>query len=293
MKSISIEEVNLTGCMVALGKFEGIHKGHQLLLQHAVDAGDANHPSVAFTIDMPDTLRIYTAQERDALLEQMGIAYKVYCNFTKEFASHTPEEFVRDILVKKLHPSKVIVGRDFRFGANRAGDVEILKALGRKYGFMVCAFEKLSCGDDVISSTRVRAFLQEGKVEKIEAYLGRFYSVEGVVQQGKKLGRTIGFPTANILPTQEKLLPPNGVYETKITIGDRRYRAITNVGVNPTVDCDNSKKIESHILEWDGNLYGKKIKVEFVRFVRKERKFDSIEDLKNQIEFDTIGVAHQ
>lgn len=294
MKKLAYDDVNIADTVVALGKFEGLHKGHMLLINKVLQLShETGKQSVVFSIDMPGTKRIYTIPERERLLEELGIDFNVTCEFTKKFASMKPETFIKEVLVERLHPEYVVVGNDFRFGKNRQGDVAMLESFGNEYGYEVLAFEKLREKGTVISSSYIREQIEQGNVNMVHDYMGRPYSISGIVQYGKQLGATIGFPTANLIPTGEKLLVPNGVYETTVVIDNKRYRGVTNVGDNPTVDDDKKIKVETHVLDFAGNLYGKYLKIEFIRQIRKEIKFDSIEALKNQIKSDTIEVAHQ
>lgn len=294
MKKLAYNDVNIADTVVALGKFEGLHKGHMLLINKVLQLShETGKQSVVFSIDMPGTKRIYTIPERNRILEEIGIDFNITCEFTKKFASMKPEAFVKDVLVERLHPEYVVVGNDFRFGKNRQGDVALLEELGNRYGYEVLAFEKLREQGTVISSSYIREQIEHGNVDLIQEYMGRPYSIAGIVQYGKQLGTTIGFPTANLIPDEEKLLVPNGVYETSLVLDNLRYRGITNVGDNPTVDDDHKIKVETNILDYNGNLYGKYLKIEFIRQIRKEIKFDSIEALKNQIKSDILEVAHQ
>lgn len=294
MKKLAYNDVNIADTVVALGKFEGLHKGHMLLINKVLQLShETGKQSVVFSIDMPGTKRIYTIPERNRILEEIGIDFNITCEFTKKFASMKPEAFVKDVLVERLHPEYVVVGNDFRFGKNRQGDVALLEELGNRYGYEVLAFEKLREQGTVISSSYIREQIEQGNVDLIQEYMGRPYSIAGIVQYGKQLGATIGFPTANLIPDEEKLLVPNGVYETSLILDNLRYRGITNVGDNPTVDDDHKIKVETNILNYNGNLYGKYLKIEFIRQIRKEIKFDSIEALKNQIKSDILEVAHQ
>lgn len=294
MKKLAYNDVNIADTVVALGKFEGLHKGHMLLINKVLQLShETGKQSVVFSIDMPGTKRIYTIPERNRILEEIGIDFNITCEFTKKFASMKPEAFVKDVLVERLHPEYVVVGNDFRFGKNRQGDVVLLEELGNRYGYEVLAFEKLREQGTVISSSYIREQIEQGNVDLIQEYMGRPYSIAGIVQYGKQLGTTIGFPTANLIPDEEKLLVPNGVYETSLILDNLRYRGITNVGDNPTVDDDHKIKVETNILDYNGNLYGKYLKIEFIRQIRKEIKFDSIEALKNQIKSDILEVAHQ
>lgn len=294
VKKLAYNDVNIADTVVALGKFEGLHKGHMLLINKVLQLShETGKQSVVFSIDMPGTKRIYTIPERNRILEEIGIDFNITCEFTKKFASMKPEAFVKDVLVERLHPEYVVVGNDFRFGKNRQGDVALLEELGNRYGYEVLAFEKLREQGTVISSSYIREQIEHGNVDLIQEYMGRPYSIAGIVQYGKQLGTTIGFPTANLIPDEEKLLVPNGVYETSLVLDNLRYRGITNVGDNPTVDDDHKIKVETNILDYNGNLYGKYLKIEFIRQIRKEIKFDSIEALKNQIKSDILEVAHQ
>lgn len=294
MKKLAYNDVNIADTVVALGKFEGLHKGHMLLINKVLQLShETGKQSVVFSIDMPGTKRIYTIPERDRLLEEFGIDWNVTCEFTNKFASMRPEAFIKDVLVERLHPEYVVVGNDFRFGRNRQGDVALLQEYGTLYGYEVLAFEKLREKGTVISSSYIRELIEQGQMDTVREYMGRPYSISGIVQYGKQLGATIGFPTANLIPTEEKLLVPNGVYETGLMIANKRYHGITNVGDNPTVDDDHKIKVETHVLDYDGNLYGTYLKIEFLRQIRKEIKFDSIEALKNQIKSDILEIAHQ
>ena len=294
MEKIAYNDANLTDTVVALGKFEGVHKGHMLLIHKVMQlAHETGKQAVMFTIDMPDTKRIYTVKERDRLFESFGIDVNITCEFSKKFASMKPETFVKDILVARLQPSYVVVGKDFCFGKNRTGNVDSLEEYGRKYGFTVVSFEKLTEGDTIISSSTIRELIMQGDVAGAAYLMGRNYSVSGIVQHGKQLGATIGFPTVNLIPESDKLLVPNGVYETCVCINGTKYKGVTNVGDNPTVDHDHKIKVETHILSFEENLYGEYLNIEFIRHIRKEMKFDSIQALKNQIKSDTIEVAHQ
>ena len=294
VKKLAYNDVNIADTVVALGKFEGLHKGHMLLINKVLQLShEAGKQSVVFSIDMPGTKRIYTIPERDRLLEELGIDWNVTCEFTKKFAAMKPETFIKDVLVERLHPEYVVVGNDFRFGKNRQGDVTMLQEYGTRYGFEVLAFEKLREQGTIISSSYIREQIEQGAVDVVREYMGRPYSISGLVQYGKQLGATIGFPTANLIPTEEKLLVPNGVYETRVTVNNQHYRGVTNVGDNPTVDADHKIKVETNILDFNENLYGTCLKIEFLRQIRKEIKFDSIEALKNQIKSDILEVAHQ
>lgn len=294
MKITTYENIQLDKSAVALGKFQGLHLGHMLLLDKITAlASEEGLTSVIFTIHVPSERMIYTSPERFDILEKTGIDTAVECEFSKEFASMQPEEFVRDILVERLHAAYVVVGKDFKFGYNRQGDVDRLVQFGIKYGFRVVAFDKLAIDGKVVSSSCIRELIEAGKVAEASKYMGRLYTVTGRVVHGRKLGRTIGFPTVNMRPAEGKLFPLFGVYETEVVIDGISYRGITNVGDNPTVKEDGSVSIETYILDYSGDLYDRELTVCFRRFIRPEIKFNSVDELKNRIDLDKKIVMHQ
>lgn len=293
MEITTYEQVKLDKSAVALGKFQGLHRGHMLLLDKIVSLKDEGLTSVVFTINVPVAQSIYLPEERFSILEKYGVDVAVECDFSETFASMSPEDFVRDILVERLHAAYVVVGEDFKFGYNRKGTVDRLVQFGIKYGFRVIAFEKLSIDGVVVSSSFLRNLIERGEMDCISRYMGRDYSLTGMVEQGKQLGRTIGFPTVNIYPPSEKMLPPAGVYETRLKIDGKDYQGITNIGDNPTVNHDGMLRVETHIIDYDGDLYGKCITIFFKRFIRPEIKFHNMVELKDQIETDKNSVLHQ
>lgn len=293
MKVTTYEQVQVDKSAVALGKFQGLHKGHMLLLEKIASLKSEGLTSVAFTINMPSEKVLYLPDERFSILEGMGIDVAVECDFSEKFAAMSAETFVVDILVNKLHAAYVVVGEDFRFGFNREGTVDRLIEYGLKYGFRVIAFEKLCVNDDVISSSLLRSLIDSGDIGYASELTGRDYSLTGIVSHGKKLGRTIGFPTVNIYPSSRKLLPPAGVYETRLMIDGEWYKGVTNVGDNPTTDGDGKTRVETYIVDYSGDMYGKVITVYFKSFIRPEKKFNSIEELKKQIDIDKESVMHQ
>jgi riboflavin kinase/FMN adenylyltransferase len=267
---------------VALGKFDGIHRGHLLLVEHLAKQKVKGLTSVVCAIDMGKD-SILSEEERKAILEEYGIDYLVHISFTPEFAATTPEDFIRNILVEKFHARDIVVGTDFRFGSKRAGNVETLEQYGRKYDFQVTAVPKLAAGNACISSTRIRGALAEGDLAQVKLLLGRAYSISGIVQMGRQLGRTIGFPTVNLAPPKGKLLPGNGVYASYVYVGNTSYKAITNIGNNPTIDSRNQTTIESYLFDFDGDLYGAPITVVPVKYIRGEQRFSDVTELKKQL----------
>ncbi len=294
MKTIAYNDVKLDNSVVCLGKFQGLHKGHMLLVDKTIElAKDNGLNSVIFTINISNVKRIYTDVEREKLLSDMGFDYNVTCEFSKEFASMTPRQFVEMILIEKLNAKYVVVGADFRFGCDRKGDVSLLLALGKEYGFEVIAIEKLSVEDTVVSSSYIRELIEAGNMSQIEKFMGRPYSISGIVKKGKQLGRTIGFPTVNIYPSNEKLVPLYGVYSSYTYIDGKKIKGMTNIGSNPTVNFSDGIFVETNLFDFDMDVYGREIVVYLEYFVRPEKKFDSVEELKLQIDGDKEFILNR
>lgn len=278
---------------ITLGKFDGIHKGHQKLIKKILEKKSAGLKSVVFTFgQMPGTYlygkgrTILTGEERRKHLETMGIDYMIECPFVQELITMEPEQFIEEILVKQLHVKYIAVGPDFRFGHERKGDGYLLKKLAPAFGYEVEIFEKECLDDKVISSTYVRHMLENGQMEVVKNLLGYPYYVSGTVVHGHAIGRTLGIPTINLLPDEEKILPPNGVYLTRTLIDGKAYFGITNIGVKPTIGRKEAKGIETHLLDFSGDLYDRDLVVEFYEFERPERRFYSLDELKDQLDID-------
>lgn len=294
MKYIEGTDFKLENTAVTLGKFDGIHLGHQLLLNTIWEREDLT--SVMFTFDLhPGNLfsdqeikLLLTPEERIQFLKETKLSCLIAYPFTRETASMDPEFFVRRILQEQLGAKLVVVGEDFHFGHKRAGDVALLQKLSAECGFEVIACPKVVCEGDVVGSTRIRALLQEGRMEEVNHLLGRPFSVTGTVVHGNQLGRTVGMPTANICPDDRKILPPNGVYVSDVYFDGRKYRGITNIGYKPTVGGEEKPGVETWILDFEGDLYDRELKVELLHFVRPERKFDSLAEVKQQVEQDAV-----
>lgn len=291
----NLNEMNLSlASAVAIGKFDGIHLGHRQLIGKIVAKKQEGMKAVIFTFNpSPSALfskvkekELTSLEEKRKLFESLGVDVLVEFPLSFETAATPKEIFVEDILVKKLNAKFIVAGTDLSFGKNGEGNSAFLKEESKKYDFQVEIIDKISYKGEIISSTLVRKAIVEGDVKKAHFMLGSPYFVQGVVEKGRQIGRTIGFPTVNIMPPEEKLLPPNGVYKTEVIVDDRIYEAITNVGCKPTVTDDRQVFIESYLYNFTENIYGKKIEVHFLEFMRKERKFDSIEDLKKQLQKD-------
>lgn len=279
---------------ITLGKFDGIHKGHQVLIQKILSKKNVMK-TVVFTFDMNpnaaisrinETL-ITTNEERRQVVEALGVDYLYECSFTDEIRNCEARDFVRKIC-KELNIGYIAVGKDFKFGHNRAGDYRLLEEMSRECGYEIDIINKEQYQGRDISSTYVREKIAEGDLDTVNKLLGYTFSISGKVSHGRKLGRTIGIPTTNLIPEASKLLPPNGVYVSKAIVDGIVYKGVTNIGVKPTVSGDNIRTVETHIFDFDQDVYSKYIKIELYHFLRSEKKFSSVDELKKQMESDII-----
>ena len=276
---------------VALGNFDGVHLGHQEILKRTVEtAHSKGREAVVYTFDphprlvlnqAPEIPQITTAQEKADMLESLGIDVLVLAEFTKEFAKQTPEDFVENTLIEEMAIRNLFVGENYRFGSGRAGTASQLKRMGQEMGFFVHIVPSVRVGGEVVSSTLIRKLLMSGKIEEANEMLGRPFSIRGNVIHGHSRGKGLGYPTANIKPDR-KLRPPDGVYAVFCEFQDRVYKAVMNIGNNPTFQ-DRRTSFEAHLLDFSGEIYGSTIKLFFVKRLRPERAFTSVEELKAQI----------
>ena len=278
---------------ITVGKFDGIHKGHNLLTTDIISKGKdgyksclitfTNSPRVALNAD--ETPSLITNKERVFMLDNNGLNYLIECPFDKKLMETDATSFV-EYLVKNLNMKYMVCGSDFTFGYKGAGNVELLKELSEQYDFEFKVIEKIKRNDRDISSTYIREELKEGHIDTVNEMLGYEYFVWGEVVHGAHLGHTIGIPTINIMPEAAKLVPKFGVYVTTIDFDGRIYHGVTNVGTKPSVSDKNIVGIETHILDYNGDLYGKFVRVTFMSFLRPEMKFNSIDELKAQMSKD-------
>lgn len=292
VKNFSINSPSI----LTLGTFDGVHKGHQkILTKLKVEAKKDNLKSIVLTffphprtVLNPDfTLKlINTIEERTRLFEKSEIDILITHPFDKNFSELSPDQFVKNILVNKLKIKKILIGYDHRFGKNRTAGFEDLKIFGLKYGFEVINISVKEKNNVSISSTKIRNSIIEGDIKTAKSYLGYDFSLEGEVVKGNAIGRTIGFPTANLnINKNYKLIPKNGVYLVRTVLEKKTVYGMMNIGVKPTLSSKNTS-IEVNLFEWDGNLYGKVIEVFILNYIREEKKFDSLIKLANQIKLD-------
>ncbi|MCI5650215.1 MAG: bifunctional riboflavin kinase/FAD synthetase [Fusicatenibacter sp.] len=282
------------GSVVTLGKFDGLHRGHMLLINRILEIGRReNLETVVFTFDVLPQSRVeHTAQrqlltneERSRMLRKLGIDCLVECPFVDEVMHMSPLDFIRNILVEQLHAKRIVVGKDFRFGYQRKGTAAMLYELGPSYGFETEIIEKATMDGREISSSWVKETLKTGDMEIVSRLLGYHYTIRGEVVHGHALGRTIGVPTINQIPPKEKLLPPFGVYVSEVRIGGKQYYGITNIGVKPTVP-EHFTGVETNLFDCEGDLYGQIAEVSLLKYLRPETKFPSMEKLKIQLNHD-------
>jgi len=281
--------------VLALGNFDGLHRGHLKIIERVRrGAGEHGGTPMAMTFDphpsrvvRPDKAAplLMTKQQRIEALGRAGIAAVAVVRFTHELSQWDPETFVRTVLVDWLRVSEVWVGANFLFGHDRAGNFSTLRTLGQRYGFRADKIDPVRYKEFVVSSTRVRRLVTEGRMDEAGALLGHQYYIDGRVVPGARRGRDLGFPTAN-LETENELLPPNGVYATMTTIDGVIHPSITNIGVRPTFGDTTKTMIEAYILGYDGDLYGRQVRLAFVQRLRDERKFADVDALREQMEAD-------
>jgi riboflavin kinase/FMN adenylyltransferase len=281
--------------VLALGNFDGVHRGHRKILERlqrvAVERSATSvvmtfepHPPRIVRPDKAPHLLMTTKQKLDEIAA-VGVQGTAIVRFTPELSRWDPETFVRIVLVDWLRVAEVWVGANFLFGHDRTGNFSLLRALGGQYGFKAEKIDPIRYKEFVVSSTRIRRLISEGRVDEAGALLGHQYYIDGVVVAGDHRGRTLGFPTANVC-SENELLPPNGVYATTVTIGGTVRPSVTNVGVRPTVDDSGRTTVETHIFDFNRDLYGSAVRIGFVQRLRDERAFDSLDALKYQIASD-------
>lgn len=289
----SIAEITapLPNPVVTIGNFDGVHLGHREIFRRLKQAArEIGGVSVVITFD-PHPLRVVnysknvrlinTLDEKITLIEASGIDYLIIIPFDLQFAAISSVDFIKNFLVGRLGVKKLIVGYDYAFGRNREGDFEMLRSYGEKLSFAVEELSPINCGETIYSSTLIRQMIAAGEVAQVVQYLGRHFSLGGTVVHGANRGRTLGYPTANIL-TAKELIPADGVYAVKVKIEERIYDGACNIGTNPTFGA-TPVSIEAFLFDFDGELYGRDLRVYFIERIRQEIKFASSDDLKKAI----------
>lgn len=288
--------------VLTIGTFDGVHIGHKKIIdQLNEEASKIGGESVLFTffphprmVIFPEShglKLIQTQEEKLEKLKEMGLQNVIVFPFTFEFSRLTALEFVRDMLVNQLHVKKLVIGYDHQFGKNREGSIHFLRDVAETYEFEVIEIPAQDIDAVHVSSTKIREALNTGDIEKANDYLGAPFQLSGTVVKGKQLGRTIGFPTANIqLANDLKLIPQNGVYAVKVFYQNECLKGMMNIGVRPTIEGKNDPTIEVHIFDFEQTIYGDNLRVELFKKTRDEQKFNGIEALKNQLKLDEISI---
>jgi riboflavin kinase / FMN adenylyltransferase len=289
-----------TASTVAIGTFDGIHVGHQAIIRTAVsDAAAHERPSLVFTFDRhpaellaPDRAPAYltTPQQRNRMVADLGVSGLIVAAFDHELANLTPGEFVDGILRARIGARTIVVGSNFVFGKNRAGDVAYLDAAQKEYGYKLVALDPVIVDGSPASSTRVRELLRGGEIAEAERVLGHPYRLAGTVVEGRKLGRKLGYPTANLALTCRQVVPQDGIYAVMALLDDgRTVHGACSIGERPTI-ADAGRSIETYLLDFREDIYGRTVEIQFVERLRGEQKFDSLEALTRQIAIDVEQV---
>jgi len=296
-----ITKVQWNKTSVTLGKFDGVHLGHRMLMENVIAAKKNGCTPTVFTFDkfpsqflrQEAVTSILVEEEKEQLLEDLGIERYVLFPFHEQTASMEPEDFVEEILVKTMKVQELFVGADFRFGKGRKGNAAMLEKLSKKHDFLFKAVDKRVYHGAEVSSSRIRDCIVNGEMEDAAAMLGIPYQITGEIVHGRSLGHKIGVPTINQMIPAGKILPRLGVYCARVTVDGKVYEGIANVGSKPTVQEEKIYGVETHLFECNENLYGKFAKTELFTFVRPEQKFASVEELRKQLESDkTDGMKY-
>ncbi len=301
--SATLEDFSATASAVTAGSFDGVHKGHRIIIARMVGIAKSRslrsvvvtfepHPRMVLKGEVSGPLGLLTTlDEKIALLAGEGVDLLFVVRFTPDFAARTSDDFIRNVLVGLLGARSIVVGYDHAFGRDRSGSGKTLAALGLELGFDVEVVDEVMIGDEHFSSTRIRVLLESGKIEEANTFLGSPYMISGTVVDGDKRGREMGFPTVNLkLSDPDKLLPLAGVYLAQTVLNGETFMAMMNVGVRPTVTLKAVKSVEAHILGYSGTLYGCQMRFTLLKFIRDEQKFSSLEELKMQLEKDKKTV---
>lgn len=294
INDLSLIQAPFPRAVVTLGNFDGVHLGHREIFRRLVSlARRIDGTAVVFSF-WPHPLRVLaphrqlrlinTYDEKVRLISASCVDVLLCPPFTRELASLSPEQFVREILVERIGVRHIVIGYDYRFGKSREGHAEMLRTLGKAYGFEVEVLAPIAQGQVIYSSTRVRELVATGQVREVVNLLGRHFTLEGCVIHGDHRGQSLGFPTAN-LASEKELLPAAGVYAVKVRLDERIYDAVANIGRKPTFGGD-ALTIEVHLLDFSGNLYGRSLRLYFIERLRPERHFSSVEELQAAIRFD-------
>jgi riboflavin kinase/FMN adenylyltransferase len=284
---------------VCIGNFDGIHLAHRKVLEKTVEIAKKNKNSSAVITFNPHPLKFFsqdiklliTEQKKYQLIENTGIENLIVISFNENIAKMSPEFFVEEILVKKLNTKYLCVGYNFKFGYRNKGDIALLQLLSKKYQYELYVLDKILIEGILVSSTNIRKLILDGNIELANKLLGYFYCLEGIVTRGQNLGKLLGFPTANI-SIQNELVPKFGVYASRVKYNGKYYPSVTNIGIKPTIQKNGNIYIETHIINFNQNIYDSFIELELVSYIREEKKFDSLNALIDQMKIDKINAIN-
>ena len=299
----------LTNSIVTIGTFDGVHLGHQKIIKRLVELKHKQGGEiVVFTFDphprkvlqqtqkapIDNGVKLITlTDEKCEILKRLGVDHVLVFPFTKEFSQMQAHDYIVNVIVKGLKTKTLVIGYDHRFGSNREGNIDTLKQFATVYNFNVEEISAQEINQLNVSSTRIRKAIEHGDIETANKFLGYSFFITGKVVKGKQLGRTIGYPTANIvIGNDDKLLPKNGVYAVDVFVGKQSYKGMLNIGKNPTTDLDNQTKIEVNIFDFNQDIYGEIIRVEFIKHIRDEEKFANLDELKFALANDKIACSN-
>jgi riboflavin kinase / FMN adenylyltransferase len=284
--------------LVTLGTYDGVHVGHRMILTQLIQkAAEASKDSMLITFDphprqalgLGEVSLLSTLDEKIELLEQTGLDYLIVLPFTKEFSNQSATEFINRVLIEQLNISEIILGYDHKFGHNREGDVHLLANILGKTGRLVTEIPAQDVDEIIVSSTKIRTALVQGDLEGANRLLGYQYQIQGKVVAGNQLGRTIGFPTANIEPTtSSKLIPGDGVYAVEFRVNERTYLGMMNIGIRPTVSNSTHRVIEVHVLDFNADIYDESVRITVCKRIRGEQVFSGLEALTEQLKKDEV-----
>jgi len=301
MDTVQVEgPVGFTG--VGLGNFDGLHIGHMALLNTLIYESRmtglspavftfTKHPDHILRKDLYQPL-ITSLDHKTAILSRLDLDWLFLQEFDEDFSRLTAEEFIGRVLLERLHVRLVVVGFNYRFGYMGRGDADLLRRMGKKHGFRVIVVPPVQVNSEIVSSTLIRSYIGQGNMERVFQLLGRHFSIPGRVADGRRLGRELGFPTANLYPDPGMALPSAGVYITRTRVDRSWHDSVTSIGLAPTVRDDGSFSIETHLLDYRGDLYGQEIEVSFMSRIRGEKKFDGLDALKKEIGNDVAKTRH-
>ena len=294
----------VTNSIVTIGTFDGVHLGHQKIIKRLVELKQKQggeivlftfdpHPRKILFPEQKDLKLITTTEEKCDILKQFGVDHVLVYPFTTEFSKMQAQDYISNIIVKGLKTKTLVIGYDHRFGSNREGSIDTLKQFAPIYHFDLEEIPAQEINQLNVSSTRIRKAIEDGDIQTANDFLGYTFFITGEVIKGKQLGRTTGYPTANIfIDNADKLIPKIGVYAVNVVLKGVTYKGMLNVGTNPTTDFDNKIKIEVNIFDFDADIYGDTLKVEFVKWIRNEEKFANLDELKQALANDKLACTH-